>query len=56
MAEGVEKEDNFDHPHDTYLHSADAFPSLASSNILVSSLGISRMLIYSFMPRTCCGM
>ena len=54
MAEGAEKEDNFGHPRDTYLHSADAFPSLASSNIPVSSLGIGRMLIYSFTSKTCC--
>ena len=54
MEKGAEKEDNFGHPRDTYLHSADALPSLTSSNIPVSSLGIGRMLIYSFTSKTCC--
>ena len=54
MAKEAEKEDNFGHPRDTYLNSADALPSLASSNIPVSSLGIGRMLIYSFAFKTCC--
>ena len=54
MAEGAEKEDNFGHPRDTYLYSANALPSLASSNIPVSSSGIGRMLIYSFTSKTYC--